>query len=157
MGLDGNDLGDGPGPGAALRPGDESGAVGMGKSGGSPPGSHAGSATSASSSRRPSCRCLQKDALERLDLRQMLKQPELLEAVEPDVHLVANLLSLRSVLPPRGTETARAVVRTVVDQLEKPTGRAAAPGGDRAASTGPRATAARATTRSTGTARSGRT
>jgi hypothetical protein len=36
---------------------------------------------------------LQKDALERLDLRQMLRQPELLRAVQPDVHLVANLLS----------------------------------------------------------------
>lgn len=62
---------------------------------------------------------LQKDALERLDLRQMLKQPELLRAVQPDVHLVANLLSLRSVLPSESRETARAVVRTVVDELEK--------------------------------------
>ena len=62
---------------------------------------------------------LQKDALERLDLRQMLKQPELLRAVQPDVHLVANLLSLRSVLPPEARETARMVVRTVVDQLER--------------------------------------
>ena len=62
---------------------------------------------------------LQKDALDRLDLRQMLKQPELLRAVQPDVHLVAKLLSLRSVLPPESRETARAVVRTVVDQLEK--------------------------------------
>ncbi|WZO97043.1 VWA domain-containing protein [Isosphaeraceae bacterium EP7] len=62
---------------------------------------------------------LQKDALERLDLRQMLKQPELLRAVQPDVHLVANLLSLRSVLPPEARETARSVVRTVVDQLER--------------------------------------
>ncbi len=62
---------------------------------------------------------LQKDALERLDLRQMLKQPELLRAVQPDVHLVANLLSLGSVLPPEARETARTVVRTVVEQLER--------------------------------------
>jgi len=62
---------------------------------------------------------LQKDAMERLDLRQMLKQPELLRAVQPDVHLVANLLSLRSVLPSEARETARTVVRTVVDQLER--------------------------------------
>jgi hypothetical protein len=61
---------------------------------------------------------LQKDALERLDLRQMLKQPELLKAVQPDVHLVANLLALGSVLPPEARETARGVVRTVVDQLQ---------------------------------------
>jgi hypothetical protein len=62
---------------------------------------------------------LQKDALERLDLRQMLRQPELLRAVQPDVHMVANLLSLRSVLPPEARETARQVVRTVVEQLER--------------------------------------
>jgi hypothetical protein len=62
---------------------------------------------------------LQKDALERLDLRQMLWQPELLRAVQPDVHMVANLLSLRSVLPPEARETARQVVRTVVEQLER--------------------------------------
>jgi hypothetical protein len=65
----------------------------------------------------PVVQMLQKDALERLDLRQMLQQPELLKAVQPDVHLVANLLSLRSVLPPEARETAREVVRTVVDQV----------------------------------------
>jgi hypothetical protein len=64
-------------------------------------------------------RVLEKDALERLDLRQMHKQPELLRAVQPDVHLVANLLSLRSVLPSEARETARSVVRTLVDQLER--------------------------------------
>ncbi len=62
---------------------------------------------------------LQKDAMERLDLRQLLKQPELLRAVQPDVHMVANLLSLRSVLPSEARETARMVVRTVVNQLER--------------------------------------
>jgi hypothetical protein len=50
---------------------------------------------------------MQKDALERLNLRQMLLQPELLEAVTPDVHLVANLLALRQLLPDRARETAR--------------------------------------------------
>jgi hypothetical protein len=67
----------------------------------------------------PVVQMMQKDALERLDLRQMLKQPELLRAVQPDVHLVATLLSLRSVLPPESRETARSVVRTVVEQLEQ--------------------------------------
>ena len=67
----------------------------------------------------PVVQMLQKDALERLDLRQLLKQPELLRAVQPDVHLVANLLSLRSALPPESRETARQVVRTVVEQLER--------------------------------------
>ncbi len=62
---------------------------------------------------------LQRDALERLDLRQMLLQPELLEAVEPNVHLVADLLALKNVMPAKTTETARQVVRRVVEELQR--------------------------------------
>src|SRR5438105_1734030 len=58
-------------------------------------------------------RVLQQDALERLGLRQMLLQPELLEAVVPDVQLVANLIALASVIPGKTKETARLVVRRV--------------------------------------------
>src|SRR4029078_5655140 len=42
---------------------------------------------------------MQQDALGRLGLKQMLSQPENLKAVEPDVHLVATLLSLSRVMP----------------------------------------------------------
>jgi Mg-chelatase subunit ChlD len=64
-------------------------------------------------------RVMQQDALERLNLRQMLLEPELLAAVQPDVHLVATLLSLQNVMPARTRETARAVVRRVVEELER--------------------------------------
>lgn len=64
-------------------------------------------------------RVMQQDALERLDLKRMLLEPEMLEAVEPDVHLVANLVSLGSVIPERTKETARQVVRKVVDDLQR--------------------------------------
>lgn len=64
-------------------------------------------------------RVMQKDALERLGLKQLLMEPELLEAVEPDVHLVATLLSLSRVIPNKTKETARQVVRRVVEDLEK--------------------------------------
>jgi Mg-chelatase subunit ChlD len=60
---------------------------------------------------------LQRDALERLNLRRMLLEPEMLAAVEPDVHLVGTLLSLSSVMPERSRDTARQVVRRVVDEL----------------------------------------
>lgn len=60
---------------------------------------------------------MQQDALERLNLRQMLLEPELLAAIEPDVHLVSNLLALGSILPEKTKETARLVVRQVVDNL----------------------------------------
>jgi Mg-chelatase subunit ChlD len=62
---------------------------------------------------------MQQDALERLNLRQMLFEPELLEQVEADVHLIATLVSLRSVIPARTRETARQVVRKVTGELEK--------------------------------------
>ncbi|HAG82819.1 MAG TPA: hypothetical protein DCL61_17085, partial [Cyanobacteria bacterium UBA12227] len=64
-------------------------------------------------------RVMQKDALERLNLQQMLLEPELLEVVEPDVHLVANLLSLSSIMPSKTKETARIVVRRVVEELQR--------------------------------------
>jgi hypothetical protein len=62
---------------------------------------------------------MQNDALERLKLTQMLFEPELLEQVEADVHLVATLLTLRSVIPNQTKDTARKVVAKVVGQLEK--------------------------------------
>jgi hypothetical protein len=64
-------------------------------------------------------RVLQQDALERLGLRRMLVEPELLAAVEPDIHLVAALLSLRGALPEQARQTARMVVRKVVEEIER--------------------------------------
>lgn len=62
---------------------------------------------------------MQRDALERLNLRDMLLQPEMLSSVQPDVHLVANLIALSRVIPANTKETARLVVRRVVDELMK--------------------------------------
>ncbi len=60
---------------------------------------------------------MQHDAMERLNLREMLLQPEMLQNAQADVHLVANLVALSSVIPSQTKETARMVVRTVVEQL----------------------------------------
>lgn len=60
---------------------------------------------------------MQRDAMERLKLRELMLQPEMLEHVQPDVHLVADLISLGSVIPQNTKETARIVVRKVVDDL----------------------------------------
>lgn len=62
---------------------------------------------------------MQRDAIERLDLKRMLLEPECLQSVEPDVHLVATLLSLSRVLPNKTRDTARMVVRKVVEDLER--------------------------------------
>ncbi|BDT88777.1 VWA domain-containing protein [Nocardia cyriacigeorgica] len=62
---------------------------------------------------------MQRDAIERLNLTQLLLEPELLEAVEPDVHLVGTLLSLNRVMPETTRSTARAVVEQVVRDIER--------------------------------------
>ncbi|WP_437201432.1 VWA domain-containing protein [Planctomicrobium sp. SH664] len=64
-------------------------------------------------------RLMQKDALERLKLHEMLLQPETLESVEADVQLVGTLLSLKNVIPAKTKETARKVVQQVVSEVEK--------------------------------------
>src|SRR5436305_14130642 len=64
-------------------------------------------------------RVMQQDALERLGLRQMLLEPEMLETVEADVHLVADLIALKSVMPNKTKDTARLVVRRVVAEVER--------------------------------------
>ncbi|MFD7862667.1 VWA domain-containing protein [Streptomyces sp. NPDC059783] len=62
---------------------------------------------------------MQRDAIDRLGLSALLLEPEMLEAVEPDVHLVGTLLSLNKAMPETTKETARAVVRAVVEKLER--------------------------------------
>lgn len=62
-------------------------------------------------------RLLQKDALDRLGLEEMLLEPELLEAIEVDVELASTLLNLNKIMPVKTRESARIVVQKVVDQL----------------------------------------
>jgi hypothetical protein len=65
----------------------------------------------------PVVQVIQKDAFERLGLKRMLLEPEFLSAIEADVHLVADLISLGNTIPQKTKETARAVIRKVVDAL----------------------------------------
>jgi len=60
---------------------------------------------------------LQQDALKRLNLTAMLTEPEMLETVVPDIHLVANLMTLGKMIPAKTKATARQVVKKVVDEL----------------------------------------
>lgn len=60
---------------------------------------------------------MQKDAMERLNLRSMLTEPELLSTLTPDVNLVATLAALSSTIPAKSKQTARQVVRKVADEL----------------------------------------
>lgn len=62
---------------------------------------------------------MQRDAVQRLNLTQLLLEPELLASVEPDVHMVGTLLSLNSVMPETTKATARTVIEKVVRQIEQ--------------------------------------
>ena len=63
-------------------------------------------------------RVVQRDAIERAGLRQLLLEPELLETVEPDIDLVTTLLALKEVVPAKSRDTARRVVGDLVRELE---------------------------------------
>jgi hypothetical protein len=65
----------------------------------------------------PVVQVIQKDAFERLNLKLLMLEPEFLSTLEADVHLVADLISLRSAIPEKTKETARMVVRKVVNEL----------------------------------------
>lgn len=60
---------------------------------------------------------MQRDAIERLDMTRLLMEPEMLESLQPDVHLVADLIALSGSIPAKTRDTARAVVRKVVEAL----------------------------------------
>jgi hypothetical protein len=62
---------------------------------------------------------MQRDAFERLGLKRMLLEPEMMEAVTPDVHLVSTLLALKNIMPQKAKDTARIIVQNVVSELEK--------------------------------------
>ena len=62
---------------------------------------------------------MQADAMDRLGLRQLLLEPEMLRTVQPDVGLVSTLVGLGRVIPEHSRETARAVIRQVTNELEE--------------------------------------
>jgi Mg-chelatase subunit ChlD len=62
---------------------------------------------------------MQADAMDRLGLRHLLLEPEMLESVEPDISMVTTLIGLGRAIPESSRETARQIVRAVTNQLEE--------------------------------------
>src|SRR5262245_6779601 len=60
---------------------------------------------------------IQKDAIERKGLKQLLFEPETLGQITPNVELVGTLLSLKGMIPDRAKEAAREIVQAVVDEI----------------------------------------
>lgn len=62
---------------------------------------------------------LQKEAIERKGLRQLLLEPETLEKLERNVELAATLVEMKHLMPDKAKETARLVIRDIVEELRK--------------------------------------
>jgi hypothetical protein len=62
---------------------------------------------------------VQKDAMERRDLKQLMFEPETLALLDKNVELVATLLSARGLVPDKAKDAAREIVREVVEELRK--------------------------------------
>lgn len=60
---------------------------------------------------------IQSDAVERKGMKQLLLEPELLKNMQPSLALVGTLLSLSRQIPEHTKETAREVVRALVEQI----------------------------------------
>lgn len=67
----------------------------------------------------PVVQVLQRDAVERFDLTQLLLEPELLRELEPNAHLVGVLVELNRLLPDATKATARQVIATVLERLRE--------------------------------------
>ena len=62
---------------------------------------------------------IQKDAIERRGLTELLFEPETLPFLERNVDLVATILSARSLVPDSAKEIARGIVREVVEEMRR--------------------------------------
>lgn len=62
---------------------------------------------------------IQKDAIEKKGLKQLLFEPETLGQVTPNIEMVGTLMALKNQIPERAKDAAREVVRTVVEEIMK--------------------------------------
>lgn len=60
---------------------------------------------------------IQSDAMERCDLKQLIFEPELLENIEPDMHMASMILTLKDQIPKQSKENAREFIRKIVEQI----------------------------------------
>jgi len=62
---------------------------------------------------------IQSDAIERKGLTKLLFEPETLKNVKPDISMVGTLMALKGQIPAKSKNTARELVKEVVDEIMK--------------------------------------
>ena len=60
---------------------------------------------------------IQSDAMERCGLKQLIFEPELLENIDPDMHMASMILTLKDQIPKKSKENAREFIRKIVEQI----------------------------------------
>ncbi|PIE25393.1 MAG: VWA containing CoxE family protein [Planctomycetota bacterium] len=68
---------------------------------------------------RDCCETITKHALERYEMTELVCDPKILEALEPDYELLRSILVFRHMMSAPVLEMARRIVRQVVDQLRR--------------------------------------
>jgi len=62
---------------------------------------------------------LQKDAIERRGLKELLFEPEIMAKVEPSLDLASTVLAMKNMVPEKAKSAARDLVRRVVEDVRK--------------------------------------
>jgi len=62
---------------------------------------------------------IQSDAITRKGFKQLLLEPETLKTVKPDISMVSTLMALNRQIPEKAKDSARELIRTVVDEIMK--------------------------------------
>jgi Mg-chelatase subunit ChlD len=65
---------------------------------------------------------MQKDALEKLDLIQLLQERELIDNLIPDINLASNILSMKHLIPDDVKSAARTIIEKIASKFSKEIG-----------------------------------
>lgn len=68
---------------------------------------------------KETCDIMQKQALNKYGMTEMLTNPEILKEIEPDIDLLKKLLSFRNVIPENVKIMADNIIRQVIEELKK--------------------------------------
>lgn len=62
---------------------------------------------------------MQKQAIEKYDLKELLTDEKILKQMQPDMELLKNILSFKNMMNPQVLKTAKEIIAEVVKQIEK--------------------------------------
>lgn len=68
---------------------------------------------------KQTCETMQKQALNRYGITEMLTNPDILKEIEPDIDLLKQLLSFRSLLPENVRRMADEIIRKAVEEIRR--------------------------------------